>query len=261
MQFSFGIIEFFGIFVPGALFVGNSLVALLAGTSLWGTAAMSTATEAVGSETLIGLWLVVLSFAAGMCLRILRPSWAEWRHSAFNKMLDEWLKWPLDDEEKDLQRRDFASPPVELWNTYFFRSGSTKTDKEKRKLSRMRRFNFAKTIVVGRSERLGRQVQLAESYTRFMAGMLWSSLLGVALSAGVLVARQLAHPEAAFASVVFFGLINLVFLAFSIFGVPRLRENEAGMVLGSFHEVRAARFGQDAHIAAECSPESPKTSR
>ena len=109
MQFSLGIIEFFGILVPGALFAGNILLVLVALHKLKYLDASVLASVA-STQTLQALWLLGVSFVAGMCLRMIRPKWAEkGKHSLFGEVLDEWFGWWSDrklENERELTPKE-----------------------------------------------------------------------------------------------------------------------------------------------------------
>lgn len=82
MQFSPGTIEFLGILAAAVLVVGNILLAWAAATRLSGldnTVLDKTMPARTGgnSTVIFDFWLATLSLATGMCIRVLRPEWAE----------------------------------------------------------------------------------------------------------------------------------------------------------------------------------------
>lgn len=163
-------------------------------------------------------------------MRTFPPKWAEWPYRClsgwcFQKILERYLGQP--------QRKHFSSIPDDVWDKHY----NPATVKDSRKHWRhMRLFNFAKSYVIAKSERLASEVQPAEGLSRFTASVFWCSLAGVFISIALLLTVLLVmHKPLSHANIaIYFGVANLFLFLGSARGIGTIREHEGEVVMQSF---------------------------
>ena len=213
--------------MPGALLLVNIIVPL---TAMFGSLDWLTGKADYKIDTIIIIVLVLLAFTVGTILRTLPPKWAEWPYRSlsnwcFHSVLLAYLEQP--------QRKHFISIPDDVWDKHY----NPATVEEKRKHWRhMRLFNFAKKYVIAQSERLAREVQTAEGLSRFLASVFWCSLVGVFISAMLLITYMLTtnKPLSGADIAICFGFANLLIFTGSAWGIGPIREHEGEVVMQSF---------------------------
>lgn len=236
-RLSFGTVGFMGILMPGALFTANIIIPLSVN---FGSFENIVKTVNYKADTMLFIFLILISFTAGTILRSFPPKWAEWPYRClsdwcFDKILSVYLSNP----KKEL----FKSIPDDIWKNHY---DPATFDAEVKKLWRYQRlFNFAKNYVIANSERLASEVQRAEGLSRFTASVFWCSLTGVLISTTILFNAliMIDKPLESVNIAMYFGITNLLFLVGSAWGIGTIRQHEGEVVMQSFFCIQP--YGQN----------------
>ena len=251
-----GIVGFLGIFAPGALLVTNAIL-------LWSQFEPATIREALtvndfgkGSLTFI---LVLLSFTVGMCLRMIPPRCADSFGGIVHKIIRpwRWRKKTVNAFAESVGRytaegtmgwwKDaLGHVPEALWTTHLgpWECDIPKDQKNRDQIAiwrRVRLFNYAKRAITHQSESLGREVLLAESYVRFVSGVMWSLTLGGLAGIAAAVVWRTERTLTELPELVVLCVVNVAMLVFAALRVGEMRRYEAEMGMQSFLVVNEVR--------------------